>query len=359
MRAGRLTPQDARAAVMGGAILGGGGGGSVKLGAQLAEMALSGGDLFLVPPEDVHPDMVLITCSLVGAPAATASLVMPEDFLRAVRLLMERADLTAERVGLISCENGAAATVNGWYQAAALGIPLVDIPCNGRAHPLGIMGAMGLEECDGYRSLQVAVGGDRATGAHLELSVSAAVGAASALVRAAAERAKGLVAVARNPVTAAYALEHGAPGAIAQALEVGEAWLKARPGARARISAVLEILRGGHTASGLLLSAEIETRDGFDVGRAVVKAKDAELQIPILNEYMALRIGSRQMAVFPDLVNVFDDCGVPLSSADMEARLGEEAHVTWVPGANLSLGSGATSAAHLAECERMLGVKLR
>lgn len=359
MRGRRLNSEDARAAVMGGALLGGGGGGSVNLGNELAEMALSAGDLLLLSPGDVLPDMTLITCSLVGAPAAAGAQVLPEDFLCAVRLLMERADLSREQVGLISNENGPAATVNGWFQAAALGLALVDIPCNGRAHPLGIMGAMGLEKCAGYDSLQVAVGGDRGASAHLEMSVSADVGTASALVRAAAERAGGLVAVARNPVSAGYALQHGAPGAITQALEVGEAWLNATPGASSRISAVLEVLGGFHVGSGLLRSVDLESRGGFDSGRAVVMTADGELQIPILNEYMALWGPSQQFAVFPDLVHLFDGCGSPLLSADLKARQGEEVHVVWVPGENLSLGSGVTAGSHLDECEKILGVTLR
>ncbi|MFO8060665.1 MAG: DUF917 family protein [Bacillota bacterium] len=357
MRGRKLTPEDIPAAVRGGAILGGGGGGGLQLGLELAEMALSAGDLFLVPPEQVSPELTVITCSLVGAPAATRARVLPDDFLRAVRLLMDVAGLRAEEVGLISNENGAAATVNGWFQAAALGLPLVDIPCNGRAHPLGIMGAMGLERCEGYRSLQVAVGGDRSAGAHLEMTVSAAPGAASALIREAADRAGGLVAVARNPVSAAHALEHGAPGAISQAIDVGRAWLEADPGAR--VAGAAEVLGGFHAGSGVLQAVEIETRGGFDVGLAVVTTGDGQLDIPILNEYMALRAASGQLAVFPDLVNVFDSDCRPLSSAELGDRVGERVDVTWVPRENLRLGSGARDAAHLDECERLLGVKLR
>jgi len=42
--------------------------------------------------------------------------------------------------GLISSEVGALGVVNGWVQSAALQIPVIDAPANGRAHPLGLMG---------------------------------------------------------------------------------------------------------------------------------------------------------------------------------------------------------------------------
>ena len=56
-------------------------------------------------------------------------------------------------------ENGGLASVNGWLQAAALGLPLLDCPCNGRAHPTGVMGSLGLHRDPDYMSIAGFAGG--------------------------------------------------------------------------------------------------------------------------------------------------------------------------------------------------------
>ena len=68
-------------------------------------------------------------------------------------------DLIGDRLGkklagIIPNENGAGSGVNGWIQAAALNLPMVDAPANGRAHPTGLMGAMGLHRQKDYHSVK-------------------------------------------------------------------------------------------------------------------------------------------------------------------------------------------------------------
>ncbi len=89
-------------------------------------------------------------------------------------------------------------------------------------------------------SHQTAIGGKGDN--YLEFSVSGSLGKAASMVRKASVEAGGLVAVARNPVTAAYARQNGAPGAITQAIEVGEALLGAK--GEAAIAAVVDKLGG-------------------------------------------------------------------------------------------------------------------
>jgi DUF917 family protein len=72
--------------------------------------------------------------------------------------------------GIIPNENGAGFGVNGWIQAAALNLPMVDAPANGRAHPTGLMGAMGLHRQINYHSIQSAVGGNPDLDLYLEMT---------------------------------------------------------------------------------------------------------------------------------------------------------------------------------------------
>jgi hypothetical protein len=69
------------------------------------------------------------------------------------------AELRAARpdvAAVMANESGAAATVNGWYQGARAGLPVLDCPANGRAHPTGQMGSLNLDLVPGYEACRPA-----------------------------------------------------------------------------------------------------------------------------------------------------------------------------------------------------------
>lgn len=170
------------------------------------------------------------------------------------------------------------ATVNGWIQSAEAGIPIVDLPSNGRDHPTGVMGAMGLHQDKDYLSVQAAAGGDPALGRHVELVVSASLSSASQMVRQAAVCAGGMVAVARNPVSVDYARENAAPGAVLQAIELGSAMFAAQPrGPEAVIGTVCDFLHGRVVGSGPVSKLELTCKNGFDVGTLYIGGLEATL----------------------------------------------------------------------------------
>jgi len=368
----KLSLDDLRACVLGGAILGGGGGGSRQLGMELGTMALEAGSVELLSPNEVSNDLILITCALVGAPAANSACTRPAHFLRAVELLLANLGLSRDEVGLITNENGGAATINGWYQAAKLELPLVDIPCNGRAHPMAIMGAMGLENREGYLSRQAVAGGDDQAGRYLELTLSARLDLASRAVRHLAQEAGGLAAVARNPVDAGYAKEYGAPGAIAQAREIGRAWYS-QDYPRQRIEAAMAVVGGQIVAEGILQAVDLETRGGFDVGKAMIDNAPATvptvgppgrpqgypMEIPFWNEYVRVTAGAERLGAFPDLIGIFGPDGFPVSSAELAAHRGRQVHITVAPSECLLLGEGVRSGRYLRDVEKAVGVSLR
>jgi len=153
----KIDKEAAEASILGGAILGGGGGGWIEEGRTLAQLALQRGFSKIHSLKDIPDEAVLLTVSAVGAPSAGSSILEPEDYVRAVEMFAEKTGIKIG--GLISSEIGALGIVNGWLQSAALNIPVVDAPCNGRAHPLGLMGSMGLTKKEKYISRQTAVGG--------------------------------------------------------------------------------------------------------------------------------------------------------------------------------------------------------
>jgi len=349
----RLRAEDIEPLVIGGALLGGGGGGDPEKGRRFAQVALSLGAPELIPLEALPPKATVVTVALVGAPAAAEQHVEPEDLARSLRLLQETFGVRADAIN--GNENGGFASLNGWVQSALLGLPIVDAPCNGRAHPTALMGAMGLHRVPGYVSRQAAVGG--AGPRRLEVAVAGSVEVASAMVRQAAVQAGGVVAVARNPVDTAYLAAHGAPGALAMARRVGEAMLEAMPaGGEAVWSAAAGVLGGRVVDVGTVLQVRLETSGGFDRGTVTLRGART-WEITVWNEYMTLEGDGDREATFPDLIATLDGRGMPLTSAGL--REGMTVAVLTVPQERLLLGAGARDPDLLAAAEAAVGKDLR
>ncbi len=349
------------AAVLGGAVLGGGGGGTIEAGRRNGLLAVEMGVPRLVEIDDLPPDAVLVTMSAVGAPAATAQRVLPIHYVRTVELLVQRGEIRID--GLITNECGGSATVNGWLQAAVLGLPVVDAPCNGRAHPTGVMGSMGLHRVPEYVSLQAAAGGDPEAGRYVELFTRGSLEQAASLVLQASIQAGGLVAVARNPVAASYAREHAAPGAIRQSMTIGRAMLASRgAGPEATVEAAREALHGEVVARGEVVDVRLETVGGLDVGLIRVRADERQVaELAFWNEYVSLDLvgpdpdgPAQRVGTFPDLLATFDlTTGQPLSSA--EVAVGKRVAVLHVHRQHLILGASMRDPELLRSIEQATG----
>lgn len=356
----QLNQEVVEAVVLGGGVLGGGGGGSLEDGRRNGLLAIQWGAPTLVDLDDLPGDAVLVTASAVGSPAAKTTYAPPAHYVRSMELMR---DLGGVHLGgIVSSECGGIACTNGWMQAAALGLPIVDAPCNGRAHPLGIMGSLGLHALPGYVSLQTAVGGDPAADRYLELFVRAKLPQAAALVLQAAVHAGGMVAVARNPVTVDYAKDHAAPGALKRAIAVGRAMLAGQSaGPLSMVEAAAETLGGDIAGRGPIVAVDLETKGGLDVGTVrVAIGQSRTLELTFWNEYMTLEAAApRQseadrLATFPDLMATFDlATGQPMTTA--QARVGLEVAVLRVPRAKLILGAGMRYPALLRTVEEVVG----
>lgn len=349
----RLTPDHVEPAVLGGAVLGAGGGGWIPEGIERGRLAVVYGAPELVSVDELPPDALVATAAMVGAPSPRERYVRPVDFVRAAQVLAERVGLRVG--GFIANENGAGSTVNGWLQAAALGVPVVDAPCNGRAHPTGMMGAMGLHRVEGYVSHQAAVGGSPAAGRYLEVYSTGALARTAQMTRLASVEAGGLVAVCRDPVAAAYVREHAAPGAISLAIGVGRVLMAARDrGGPAAAQAVAEHLGGRVVERGTVESVRLEVSGGYDVGQVTVAGQNGRHELTFWNEYMTLEADGERLATFPDLIATLRARdAVPVASAEIAARM--EVAVLVVPRARLILGAGMRDPELFTDVERAVG----
>lgn len=344
----RVDERTVEEAAHGGAVLGGGGGGAIDRGIMLGRLALQMGHPRILEIDAFKDSDLLATVSYVGAPAATEQYVEPIHFVQAMQVLLER--LPEPVAGLMTNENGGVATINGWLQSVVLGLPLADAPCNGRAQPIGIMGAIGLERVEGYIARHGVVGGDPETRRHIRMYVEGAVESTAHLVRQAAVTAGGAVAAARNPVTASFASKNAAPGALRQAIEVGRA-LISTSNPKAGAEAVSKYLGGQVVCQGRVERRNLRTEGGLDVGTLVLTGG---YELTFWNEFMTLEQNGTRLATFPDLIATLstqENRAVP--SADTFE--GQDLFVIHVPRSNLILGAGMHSRHALELAERAVG----
>lgn len=343
-----ITEAIGRDAILGGAILGGGGGGSMSGGMEKIKEANRLGDIRLIDIDDVDSEAILLTCSAVGAPAAKKARALPADFVRVVEIITSNGCGTI--AGFIPNECGGGSITNGWLPASMMKLPVVDALCNGRAHPTGLMGAMGLHKQPDYISRQAAAGGNREEGRYLEIHASGNIKNVSYMVRTAADQAGGLVAVARNPVKASYVKKYGACGALKQAIGLGRAVREAsREGGEEAAKIAAAYLGGDIVSFGEVTRADIVTQGGFDTGIVTID----DLEASFWNEYMTLEKNGVRLATFPDLITTLDVNGIPISTA--EIHVGQKVYLLRVPAANLTLGEGMRSRELMESIEPIVG----
>ncbi len=345
-----------RAMVYGGAVLGGGGGGALADGLKAVRDALKAGRPRLVTLDTIPPEAILATLSAVGSMGAARQLD-EAHFDRAIALF----DALAERPahGFIASEVGPRAVTYGLLQSARSGRPVVDAPCNGRAHPLFAMGSLGLHQDPARLSAVVAVGGRKGGASYVEMTLRASVATARAPLRAAVWRTS-RAAVARNPVPADWVRRHAAVGGLARAAEVGRTMLQALPAGPAAVLEALAGQMGGRVlANGAVADVRLKSGSGFTLGEIRVADRGGgALRLPTCNEFMAAVIQGRPVAAFPDLITVFDlETGLPLASSEVRAR--QPVAVFAVPRRRLLLGSPMRDSRLLKPIEERLGTPLR
>ena len=351
-----INYQDMQALLYGSLILGAGGGGSLKSGQETIEKAFSIGQPTIIKIDDLmsNPEANVVTTSAVGAPAAKEQFVTGEDYNRVVTLMQEK--MTEPIDAFVTNELGAGSTFNAFIQSASTGIPMIDAACNGRAHPLGTMGSMGLSENESYATIQTAVGGNPETNKYLELTAQGSVAITSSLVRQAADQAGGLVVVARNPVTASYVKDNAAIGALTMAIELGKSYLAGREGPD-RVHQAADYLEGKVVVTGIISQLELTTAGGLDTGYLVVEEDGHQYKMHICNEYMALDIDNERQSTFPDLLMTFNsENGQPITSAELQE--GQHISILHVSFDKLILGSGMYEASGYKAVEQLLEIDL-
>lgn len=341
-------------ALYGGLFLGGGGGGSLQEGINALEEALKYGEFIsFAPLSDFEEDDVVITASMVGAPSSREKYVNAEHWRKVLKLFEASCDKKIK--GIITNENGGTSTTNGWILSALTKIPMIDVPCNGRAHPTGTMGSMGLTEIEGYVTVQAVAGGRGSR--NIELAAEGSIASTSRLVRQAAVEAGGLVCVLRNPVQKSYVQQHGAVGAIRQAVEIGEIIVENMGSMETIMSKLSSLINAEVLCRCTVSRCTLASTGGFDVGSLLIEESGTTYETTFWNEYMTVEAGNSRLATFPDLIATLDArTGVPVTSAEIGE--GMDVVLVKVPKSKIKLGGGMFQRSLFAEAEKVTGKEL-
>jgi hypothetical protein len=348
-----LGYSDAVDAIWGGSVLACGGGGWVSHGELMARAATDAGTPMLCSVDELKDEDLVATVTAIGAPGAPDWEIQPQDYVNALKLVMERAP--GPVVAVLTAQNGASTTLNGWIQSAMLGVKVLDAAGDVRAHPTGKLGGMGLTERPGYRTVQAVSGGNRKLHGELSLVTEGTIVTTSNVLRDVSVRVGGFIAAARNPVEAAWVKKHASLGAITYALDLGQAMrAAASSGAVAVIDATCRQTRGTILARGpARITSPMRTEGGFDHGTFEVGG----LTLRYLNEYMTVDRGDERLATYPDVITTLSlETGRPATIS--EIREGDQLAVFHVHRKHLPLSSSTRDRTALAEVEQIMGVDL-
>ena len=352
-----LGLRDVEAAIRGGSVFAAGGGGWADHGRMLGTAAVSVGQPELVSMDEVPDDAYIATAAAIGAPAGTTEWQMlGVDYVKAVEMLQQ--ELGAPVYGLMIGQNGMSSTMNAWLPSALLGTKVVDAVGDIRAHPTGDMGSIGMAGSP-EATIQVAVGGHRASNSYIELVVRGATGKISPILRKAADMSGGFIASCRNPVRASYVKKNAALGGISRALELGEAIMGAEgQGGDAILAAICRTTSGTVLGRGRVTRKAVTYTDAaFDIGTISIDCGDRTLVLHVMNEYMAIEDGKGQrLATFPDVITTLNGDGRPVSVGHI--RDGDELSVFHIAKAHLPLSSSVKDPAVYPVCEAALGIAI-
>jgi uncharacterized protein len=343
-----------RQMVYGGAVLGGGGGGTISAGLEAGRKALRCGTPRLAKLSELPRYSSLVTLSRVGTVGGEQSVEMLDRHeSESLKLFLKSSEQKIS--GFLPSEVGPLAVTYGWKASAITGLPVVDAPCNGRAHPLGLMGSLGLHGFPRHLTLTAAVGGAIKNSNRVEIAIKSNAQHAAEVVRNIVARVKVPLAVTRNPLPASYVRRHAAVDALSVARRIGKELLRHIPaGCSTVLRALSALMRGRLLAKGVVESVELREQSGFSLGHIMIaRPGSGPVMVAVCNEYMVALEGGATLAVFPDLISIFNrETALPLGSA--EVRRTQKVVIFGVPRKNLLLGSTMKDRRLLHSVERLL-----
>jgi uncharacterized protein len=219
---------------------------------------------------------------------------------------------------------------------------------------MGSIGMAGSPET----TIQVAVGGHRASHSYIELVTRGATAKISPILRKAADMSGGFIASCRNPVRASYVKQHAALGGISRALDLGHAIMGAEAkGGGPVIEAICRTTMGKILGVGTVTRKAVTYTEGaFDIGTITIRSGGRDLVLHVMNEYMAVEQGNSRLGTFPDVITTLDADGRPVSVGHIGE--GAELSIFHIEKSHLPLSSSVKDPSVYPVVEAALGIPI-
>lgn len=326
-----LSPTAVADIAIGAGLLGSGGGGSPTLGLQLALNALKRGEAInKISLDDLPDDAFVVVFGVMGSPVVVDE--RPPAFdegVAAIRAFEKKSGKKVDAIALL--EGGGMNCTYPLFVAAALGIPIVDADCMGRAFP-GIN--MVTPNIYGeFNEYYAALSNGRET---ILIEGASNFATLEENARKATIELGGIVSIAYMPMTGAQAKKWTIKGTLSTVENMGRAIRESegqafsqKLNALNKVLALTDYKKAIPLFEGTIVKVICNSREvvGFNVGGFVIENPQTleRIEIGFQNENLiALTQGSSKIiAQVPDLITIVDPNNVQAISCG-EYRFGQQ-----------------------------------
>lgn len=311
-----LDEQNIEDIALGAAVLGTGGGGDPYVGKLMARQAIRDyGPVALYTLDEFEDDDIVVPTAMMGAPTVLNE-KMPngDDLVNAYESLGRYLGKPVKAT--MSIEAGGLNSLVPVYNAARLGLPMVDCDGMGRAFPELQMVTYTLY---GISATPMAMADERGNKVIMETITNKWT---EAFARSVTVDMGAMAMIALYAASVKQLKECAIRNTITQAEEIGKVIREARVKEEDPVTTVREAVNGFLLFEGKIGDVERRTEGGFARGEAHISGigeyKDKELILGFQNEHLAASIDGEYVATVPDLIALLDlDTGEPITTEAM------------------------------------------
>lgn len=326
----QINIDDIKHIAIGASLLGAGGGGNPYVGTLMAISAVrEKGPVQLIDPTDVPEDALVISASMVGAPAVSLEkFPNGNEYDKAFPLLEETYGQKAYATYPI--EAGGINSMIPIMVAARRGLPLVDVDGMGRAFPELQMTTFAIA---GHPVTPIVITDERGNNA-LVNTVDA--NWAEKIIRTITVKMGATSSVAGDAVHGKDLVADGVTGIISLSKQIGELIDSANDfdTVDAALKQLLKITNGYKLFTGKITDINHTTKDGFNFGEVTIEGFGKFEQnfgsVSFQNENIIFKVNDQVLATAPDLITLVDvDTLIPVTNEEL--RYGKRVNVLGLP----------------------------
>jgi DUF917 family protein len=311
-----IDQQNIEDIALGAAVLGTGGGGDPYVGKLMARQAIRQyGPVQLYTLDELDDDDLVVPTAMMGAPTVLNE-KMPngDDLVNAFESLGRYSGKSIKAT--MSIEAGGLNSVVPIYNAARLGLPMVDCDGMGRAFPELQMVTFTLY---GISATPMAMADERGNKVIIETITNRWT---ETFARSVTVDMGAMAMIALYTATVGQLKECAIQGTISQAEQIGRVIREARVKEEDPVTTVRKAVNGFMIFKGKIGDVQRRTEGGFAKGDAHISGLDEyhgqELVLSFQNEHLAARVNGEYVATVPDLIAVLDlDTGEPITTESM------------------------------------------